>query len=270
MEKKKKKDSLREIFSKTNRNIFLVLLAGSIIGFLGVIPLALSIQSQTGALENLPLPLDQLIVIQLIQGIIQNSILIALGLFYAKKVGLTLPLLEKWFAGSKTNVTLASVLPISVGLGILTGALIIALGPIFEFIEPTVLLINIPTPETAALDGFLASFYGGINEEILLRLFLMTIIVNWLYQFRKESKPTDSTMWLSIFIAALLFGLGHLPTAFAIFKMTPIYVIRIILLNAVAGLVFGWLYWKKGFESAMIGHFSTDIVLHVLSQLITI
>lgn len=27
--------------------------------------------------------------------------------------------------------------------------------------------------------------------------------------------------------------------------------------------VFGWLYWKKGLESAMIAHFSADIIIHV-------
>jgi membrane protease YdiL (CAAX protease family) len=36
------------------------------------------------------------------------------------------------------------------------------------------------------------------------------------------------------------------------------------LLNGIGGVVFGWLYWKKGLESAMIAHFSADIVLHVL------
>ena len=30
---------------------------------------------------------------------------------------------------------------------------------------------------------------------------------------------------------------------------------------------FGWLYWKHGLESAMISHFSADIVLHVLLAL---
>jgi membrane protease YdiL (CAAX protease family) len=45
-------------------------------------------------------------------------------------------------------------------------------------------------------------------------------------------------------------------------------VTRIILLNALGGIVFGCLYWKKGLEAAIIAHFSADIVLHVLLPLL--
>lgn len=57
----------------------------------------------------------------------------------------------------------------------------------------------------------LAIFYGGTAEEILFRLFLMTLLI-----------------WITL------------------------------------SVIYGWLYWKKGLESAMIAHFSTDIVLHML------
>jgi len=39
-------------------------------------------------------------------------------------------------------------------------------------------------------------------------------------------------------------------------------------LNGLGGLAFGWLYWKQGLESAMIAHFSADIVLHVITPLV--
>jgi hypothetical protein len=42
---------------------------------------------------------------------------------------------------------------------------------------------------------------------------------------------------------------------------------RTLILNGVAGIIFGWLYMKNGLESAMIGHFSCDITLHVLFPL---
>ena len=37
--------------------------------------------------------------------------------------------------------------------------------------------------------------------------------------------------------------------------------------NGSIGVIFGWLYWKKGLESAMIAHFSSDVVLHVITPL---
>jgi membrane protease YdiL (CAAX protease family) len=35
----------------------------------------------------------------------------------------------------------------------------------------------------------------------------------------------------------------------------------------IIGILFGWIYWKKGLEAAMVAHFSTDIVLHVIFPL---
>jgi membrane protease YdiL (CAAX protease family) len=37
-----------------------------------------------------------------------------------------------------------------------------------------------------------------------------------------------------------------------------------VLLNAVAGIPFGFLYWRKGLEHAMAAHFCADVVLHVI------
>ena len=52
-----------------------------------------------------------------------------------------------------------------------------------------------------------------------------------------------------------------------IIPLTPLVITRAILLNGIGGVVFGWLYWKRGLEAAMIAHFSADIVLHVLLAL---
>ena len=123
-----------------------------------------------------------------------------------------------------------------------------------------------------AWQGFLASFYGGINEEILLRLFLMTLIAWIIFKIKKteEGKPTSIGMWLAIILASVIFGIGHLPTAMTIATLTPLLTIKVIILNAVGGIIFGWLYWKKGLESAMISHFSADIVLHVILPLVAV
>ena len=44
---------------------------------------------------------------------------------------------------------------------------------------------------------------------------------------------------------------------------------RALLLNGIGGIVFGWLYWKRGLLAAMLAHFSADIVLHVVTPLLT-
>ena len=94
----------------------------------------------------------------------------------------------------------------------------------------------------------------------------MTLIVWIFYKIKKtaDGKPTVIGIWLAIIISAIIFGLGHLPITGTITTITPLIVVRAVLLNGIAGIVFGWLYWKKGLESAMIAHFSADIVLQVI------
>jgi membrane protease YdiL (CAAX protease family) len=84
----------------------------------------------------------------------------------------------------------------------------------------------------------------------------------------ETGKPTKVGVWLAIILASIIFGIGHLPTVAAITALTPILVARTIILNSIGGIIFGWLYWKKGLESAMIAHFSADIVLHVIPAIL--
>jgi len=120
----------------------------------------------------------------------------------------------------------------------------------------------------SAWNGLLASFYGGIVEELLLRLFLMTLLL-WLVARLRGSAPPPAAFWAAIITAALLFGAAHLPAAAHIWGLDASVVARTLLLNGIGGLVFGWLYWKRGIEMAMLAHFATDVVLHVVAPLLS-
>lgn len=255
---------------KTNWKLFIILLLASIFGFLAVLPYTLTLEGNL--LQNLQVPLYVLLIGQAIQNIILFAFAIFAGLFFAGKVGLGLPILEGWLEGRKVKDHLKSILGISIGLGVLAGFLIIGLDFLFSLAGVTLSVASISQINPPAWQGFLASFYGGINEEILLRLFLMSLLVWIFFKIKKteDGKPTDTGVWLAIVLAAILFGVGHLPTAAAITSLTTMVVVRIVVLNAVGGIIFGWLYWKKGLESAMISHFSADIILHVITPLLFI
>ena len=52
-------------------------------------------------------------------------------------------------------------------------------------------------------------------------------------------------------------------------KLTPLGVARVMVLNAVAGTVFGYLYWQESaLEASIIAHGSADIVLHVIAPVL--
>jgi membrane protease YdiL (CAAX protease family) len=113
--------------------------------------------------------------------------------------------------------------------------------------------------------GFLASFYGGIGEEIQLRLLVMTLVmwIAWKALARSRPSPPVSAAWIAIVLAALAFAAGHLPAAAGIWPLDAVVVLRTLSLNAIVGVACGWLFYRHGLEHAMAAHFSADIVLHV-------
>jgi hypothetical protein len=53
-----------------------------------------------------------------------------------------------------------------------------------------------------------------------------------------------------------------LPIAFLIFPQATVVLIAfVVLANSLFGLIAGYLYWKKGLESAMIAHILAHVVM---------
>lgn len=255
--------------------IFFILLAASIVGVIAVIPYSLAIQGSILTELNLPIPTWLLISLQILQNAVMFAVVIFVGLHAANRVRLGLPILEAKLQGEPVGQKLKTLLLPSILLGII-GSVLVVLLDVFVF-NPLLMAelgdkaasLNQEALQPAAWKGFLASFYGGINEEILLRLGLMSILV-WLGRFISKDeagRPTLTVLWISNILAAVLFGLGHLPATAALFPITPLVILRAITLNGLIGVTFGYLYFKHGLEAAMLSHFTADIVLHVLLAL---
>ena len=113
--------------------------------------------------------------------------------------------------------------------------------------------------------GLLASLYGAINEEVLLRLFLFTLIYFLLIKsFKKTGKHRSLLLWVTTVIVAFVFGLGHLVVAFKMIPPSGFEIFRILLQNTIPGIVFGWLYWTRGFFASVLAHFVADLLIHLL------
>lgn len=248
--------------SSINWKLFYILLGASVITTLMVMPYALTLVQGTNLVIT-----PVLLLAQFIQSIALFSVAIYVGLKLSKRVGFGMPILEGLLKGDRQSEKIKSILLPSVGLGFFVAVLIILVSLLFGLISVDFLKAEIAIPTWMSL---LASFYGGIGEEVLLRLFLMTFFVWVTFKIKKtsEGKPTTYGIWIAIILSSIIFGLGHLPITGGLAAITPIIVIRAIVLNGIGGLVFGWLYWKKGLESAMISHFSADIGLHVILPLI--
>jgi len=256
-----------DLFGKTgvNRRLFFILLVASVFATIAELPYIWSLF--LSSTERPSIPLSILIFAQIIQAVIMFSIMIFVGLYLGKKVGLGAPVLESWIKAESIESKLKSILRISIILGVLVGISVFVLDRfVFTvFIES----ISASQAEPPLWQRFLVSFYGGIGEEIAMRLFLMTLIV-WISSKIRRTQaglPTSLGVWIAIILISVIFGLGHLPMTAKFQQITSLVVFRDVFLNGIAGVVFDWLYWKKGLESAMISHFSTDIILHVILPL---
>lgn len=110
--------------------------------------------------------------------------------------------------------------------------------------------------------------YGGVIEEVMLRLFWMSLVafILWKIFDRKSDSASTGVLITANIIASLLFAAGHLPATAAMLGLSPMIVFRCFLLNGGLGLMFGWLYRKYGLRYSMIAHAGC----HIVSKLIWI
>ncbi len=224
---------------------------------LAVMPYLVALLPQRFA--ALPLPLPAIALAQAVQAGLLCWVLGWLGLYLGAPYGLDAPWLRAWVYRRRREPARRSRWWLAAVLGVLAAALVAGL----SLLGPQPAAEHAGTAAGWAWRGALASFYGGIVEEVQARLLLVSALV-WLLA-RCNRRVTRPWMFvLAIALAALLFGAGHLPAAIAAgIADTPLLIARIVLLNAVAAVVFGGLFWKCGLEHAMLAHFCADLVLHV-------
>jgi len=233
-----------------------VLLAIGVPATVAVLPYQLALQP--ALLERAPLPL--LVLIAVINSTIEVGIAVGLGLLAARAVGLRSPISEAIASGGDIRAAIRGIdVPRAAVLGVGSAIVVVVLdATAFGSVAAGIASSG---PRPGRLIGFLASFEGGVTEEILLRLFVMSAIA-WMLSRIWRHRPAG-IFWAANVAAAVLFGLLHVPATAALVPLTPLVVTRAVVLNGLVGVVAGWLYWRRGLESAMVAHFCADLVVHV-------
>jgi membrane protease YdiL (CAAX protease family) len=238
---------------------FFILWSAGVVGAAAVLPYAFTLEHDAIAKTTAALPLI------ILASIAQSAVLLAITTFFGIKLSqkLHLPTLTLLDSSNSWKEKLRSIVLLSVPLGIATGVVIILSDKLFTPYVPQLAAVN---NHIAIWKTLLAPLYGGIAEEILMRLFLVSLFAWLIGKIFRSAEPikNNRVMWTAVVIAAILFGLAHLPITSFITPLTTIVVVRAIVLNGIGGIVFGWLYWKKGLEYGMAAHFTTDIVLLVI------
>ena len=201
--------------------------------------------SQVGSIEAL-------IAITTLQSLSYAVILGLIGKAIAEKIGLPL------FSSIEIKPIL-SVLAISVfgGAFFILGDLYL-FGGFNEVIRDSYLVK--PT-----LNYIIASVtYGGVIEEVITRLFLMSLLAFIFVKLSGMDYPSDKQLVIANLIVAFIFAAGHLPATAQSTGLDAIIVIRCFLMNGAYGLAFGRMYRKYGLQYAMLAHAG----IHIVSKII--
>lgn len=212
--------------------------------------------------EPLPAPLW---VISL-AGLAQSAFLLALaawaGVRLSPSVDLRAPAFEAVVTGRPIGAALRPQLLPGLIAGVLGG---ISLYAALRYVPAAVA----EQQDRFAIPIVARVLYGGLTEELLLRWGLMTALawLAWRFLQRRRGPVRAGLVWLAIAVSALIFAAGHLPAAFFLLGALDGPVVAFVMgVNTAFGLLFGYLFWRHGLESAMIAH----ALAHAVSFLATL
>ncbi len=207
---------------------------------------------------------QQIKILSLINPTIFLGVATLCGTVIYDKVDLKVPVVTYLITKTKLKTNIYSIFKTGISGGIIAGVLITVIS---NFFQPLITqnFINIESKFRPSLITRL--LYGGITEEIIVRFGLMTFIV---YITSNLAKSLISTVfWIGIILSALIFGIGHLPLVYTLIDSPSTLLITYIILgNCMGGIIFGWIYWKKGLESAIIAHIIAHLTMFLIEVLL--
>jgi membrane protease YdiL (CAAX protease family) len=212
--------------------------------------------------RTLPLPLPLFCVALAIQFLLVYGLFALAGLRLARaRDREPAPLLSAIWTEKRPN-RFGLPAGLAFGTGILCGlALVGAIALIKRVLPQTLPELLHPSSFWGAL---LASATASVGEEILFRLFLLSGLL------RVLPVSSKSTM-IAVVVSSLLFGAFHAPAAVFIFgglhSVPALFWVWMVSLNGLVGVACAVWYLRVGIGGAILVHFGTDLVWHVLSQL---
>ncbi len=240
---------------KENWNFLLLVLFGGLIGgyCIGLYSYDYLSEELLRELQNQNVSKEMVALSSMVQyGIPFGIILASIGIVLSKKINLW----QEFKINKKAIITTTIVTII--------GALILFPGDklIFGSLNNWVLEQYTTKPTIYKMIGGL--LVGGMIEEVMMRLFFMSLVVFMISKILKKKEIPTSSFVIANILAALLFAAGHLPSTATMTTLTPVIIIRCFLFNGGLGIAFGYLYRKYGIVYSMISHGLCHLISDIL------
>jgi hypothetical protein len=255
---------------------FAVLAAAGILTGPAVIPYFMGLQAiAPGPQPPVAIPLLTLVLNSFLRNFVLLVPAAGLGFLVARRIGLGAPYLESRLDhGPKPAEPLSSIVWPALFWAVVTALVAFGIDAIFRYGFG----VTFPAPEIhARIDvawwrSGLASFWAPFAEEILDRLFLLSLVA-WvgmkLFRVSNEGRGRQVALWIAIVATALFFGWYHISNEQLFATSVPtIVAVRTVLIILPVGLAFGWLYIRRGLEAAILSHFVIDIIVHVVRPIV--
>ena len=104
-----------------------------------------------------------------------------------------------------------------------------------------------------------------ITRLFFLSMFAWALSFAWSNELEQASTPA---VWVAIVLAALVFGLLHLPATILLAPLSRVVVVRTLLLNGAVGVAAGWVFTEYGLVAAMAAHWAADVMILMVAPVI--
>ena len=156
------------------------------------------------------------------------------------------------------------------GLGLMVGLLI--LGVIRIAIEPRIPSMGARIARAGALPvwrRFLIIYVAAVGEELAFRLLLLSVIAGLAVRVlrRPALEPAPAVAWIANVLSAGAFAAAHLPAWIGVTSPSLGLTASVLALNAIGGIVLGYVFVTRGIAAAMWVHAGADCAIQILGPL---
>ena len=192
-----------------------------------------------------------------VANVVLSSVAIAVGLLLEPSVRMGVPLLRPLLAireGASRPMLRCSAF--AFGLA----AMVLACGLAFRSQLPE-LPDNFVFPPI--WQGILMMLGAAVREEILFRFFALNLFI-WIgMKVLRKQQPTTAMVWETNVLIALVFAALHLVPASQVLHLNPLAMGVAVALATIAGVLFGWIYWRHGLLMAMYTHAMGGLLVYL-------
>lgn len=212
--------------------------------------------------ETATYSINQFVLLAMLQPLLFGLIAIYGGHRYASTVGLRSLINEnvenkKKPTRNKQNYTIKDSIPFIVLFAFGLAFLNLGFDVVFQKWLPEMYQPNFSIPTISqALAHIL---YNGLGQEVLLRWGVMSTIIYVL-----SAKGQDLNRWIyiiGIVFTAVLYAFSQYNTGAIEGGFNAILILRTLSLNGLAGILYGWLYYKFHFEAAALSHVLANLLI---------